>query len=94
MSSFNQCINQFTRYSRSIESNIKIDAQNIEHIVGSVLNEDDELINKALFIHSKADRSAYGDEIEAQRNRSIDSFISYVSDVVNVYRQTYSVFMT
>lgn len=75
-------------------SNIKIDAQNIEHIVGSVLNEDDELINKALFIHSKADRSAYGDEIEAQRNRSIDSFIRYVSDVVNVYKQNYSKFKT
>lgn len=75
-------------------SNIKMDARNIEHIVGSVLNEEDEQINRALFVHSKSDRSAYGDETVVRSNRSIDSFIRYASDVVSVYKQNYSKFKT
>lgn len=75
-------------------SNIKMDARNIEHIVGSVLNEEDEQINKALFAHSKSERSAYGDETVVRSNRSIDSFIRYASDVVSVYKQNYSKFKT
>ena len=73
-------------------SNIKTDARNIEHIVNSVLNEEDELINKALFVHSKSDRSAYGEEASQNSSRSIDSLIRYASDVVNVYKQNYSNF--
>ena len=48
-------------------SNIKMDARNIEHIVGSVLNEEDERITKALFVHSKSERSSYGDETVGSR---------------------------
>ena len=75
-------------------SNIKMDARNIEHIVGSVLNEEDERITKALFVHSKSERSSYGDETAVRSNRSIDSFIRYASDVVSVYKQNYSKFKT
>lgn len=83
---------QFVSNSILCFSNYRMDAENIEHIVMSILDENDADINNSVFMHSAAEKTLYGEDISNSSVYSIGAFLEYVKDVIILYRQYYSKF--
>lgn len=73
-------------------SSYRMDASNIEHIVMTLLNNEDEEINNLLFRHSCTPKTSYGSLEESTGKQSLSSFVSYVQDVVKIYKQCFPKF--